>query len=231
MDVSLSNNDKSAVDAAIVALKAQSIWTELDWFNFALATEQQTLLNWKNPGTGTGQRATKTGTVNFVAYQGMTGNGTDGIMDTGLTDTTATAFSQDDCSMGIRLHALGASSTAICGNTKARFLINTGGTFTYRANTTGDMTGVATGSNTSPFDYAWSRDGASSARSYFNGAGETASTTASSAPNAGTFQFCGVGTAFSNHTIKSYWYGGQLSGAQHASMKSILDTLAAALNL
>ena len=40
MDVSLSDTDKSAVDAAIVSMKAESIWTELDWFNFALATEQ-----------------------------------------------------------------------------------------------------------------------------------------------------------------------------------------------
>jgi hypothetical protein len=222
-----SSSDEAAYAVAIAAMKAEGIWTDLDWFNIALHDEQAGNLNWKNPGTSTGQRATKTGTVNFVAYEGWTSNGIDGVMSTGIAP--GTKMLQDDSSMGIRIHALSGSVIQVIGNTKARITVGATGLMTYRAHTAGDMTGVATGSSTPPLAYAWSRDGASAARSYFQGAGETASTTVSSAINTAAITFCAVGALFSSHTVQCCWFGAALTQAQHAAMESIITTLLASL--
>lgn len=229
MSTPLSTSDQSAVRTAIDAMITEGIWTELDWFNFALADEQQSNLNWKNPGTSTGQRATETGTCTFTAYAGQVSNGTTGLMDTGTSESTSAGFAQDDCSMFVLLSSLGTGG-ATAGNTKARIVVNTNGTFTYRSNTTGDVTSQATGDAVGPFFYSWSRDGAGATRSYYKGAGESTATDASSTPTAGNFTYCSAGGAFCTHSVRCYGHGAALSAAQHATLHTILQTLTSSLN-
>ncbi|MEY5060374.1 MAG: hypothetical protein RIS45_295, partial [Planctomycetota bacterium] len=225
-----SANDESAIRNAVASLVQSGVWPLLDWFNFALADEQSSSLNWKNPGVATGQSATKSGTVNFTAYEGFTSDGS-GYMDTGLIESAMSGFDQDDAYMSVLINTLGGTGGGVVGNTKARIVVNTNGTFTYRSNTAGDVTPVATGDAVGPFAYGWSRDGAAANRSYFKGAGETAATTASSAPNTSAMTFCAAGAAsVSTHEVKSVAFGAALTAQQHADFYTIRQTLAAALN-
>lgn len=81
----LSTGQKNAINARILALKAQSKWTDLvAYYGYIGGTAASHAINWKNPGT---YDITWQGGITHSAT-GVLFNGTTGCGDTGINDNT-----------------------------------------------------------------------------------------------------------------------------------------------
>lgn len=91
----LTTGQKNAINGRIVALKAQSKWTNMKaYYGFVGGTAAAHAINWKSPGTF---NITWNGTITHSAT-GVLFDGSTGYGDTGLNDNTVLGL--DDVSIG-----------------------------------------------------------------------------------------------------------------------------------
>lgn len=116
---------KSRIDALIVGLKTDGIWSKLDalWV-MAAHDAQAARLNWMNP---TGTTLTEVNSPAFDIDQGYTGDGTSARLDTGyIPSTDGVNLTQNSGCFGVWVNKAGSSAFTAYGGARNE---NGGGTF------------------------------------------------------------------------------------------------------
>lgn len=194
-------------------------------------TEADFEINMVNPGSFT---ATKTGTVTFTAYQGVTGDGSTGFYDTGFVESTAGGnASLNSVTIGY------CSATATGGTTSPMGdLGSANGFLTINVATTpsvepflNDATGSGVGAAASAGVWAGVRTGSAATVTYRNGVSQATSTDSSVnmsnhhfylvARNSGT----NTGQNFTAYQIHAFFFGGKWTAQQAADFRTDLNAL------
>jgi hypothetical protein len=223
---------KGLIDTLVGGLKADGIWTKLDWLCLLAAhDEQAALLN----AVSLGQSLTKQGTLTFTTDRGHAGNGTTGYLDTGeLPAAAGNQYAQNSACVGTwcnqqnggaaaqnHVGNISTSRTAILARNTAgneTFIINDGTLETLQANT-GSRVGHR----------AVSRTGAGIKRGFHNGVRTANLTTASVSVPAGNLSFLKSGAAFSVDRLAAVYVGAGLSDTEVGNMHSRLNTYLTAI--
>lgn len=198
-----------------VALQAAGLWTLLDWISwFDVETEQQSMLNAKNPAA----TMSKVNSPTFSAGNGWTGvAGTTSYLNSGWdAGTDGVNFTQDSAFMAVWCATNVADTNGPLGATKHSVNPRNGaGLLSARANTTSTSTVAAPGA-TSVGVSSWDRTGASAWKSYRNGAVATTPNTASEARSSYDFYICAYNNAgtpnVSGVQVKGVAWGASLGG-------------------
>lgn len=211
--------------AVVKPLKDAGTWAKLDVLSFrSNQDEQSSLLNWI-----TAAPMTKVGTVTFTAFDGAQGDGSTGYIDTLINPATAPGakFKLPDASMGVGILTESSATpqevslgTAV---TNGAYISPRAGTnLSTRANSNSTPTISAAG--TSLGLYAWSRLLSTEYRVHKNGALLDTPAVAATSMQAGSTFLIGRGNnGFSARKGDIAWFGGGLSDADNALMKTVWD--------
>lgn len=219
---------KGLLDTLIAGLKADGLWTRLDWLAICASHDEQAgRINAINPA----QVASAPVAPSFTADRGFTGNGTTQYLDTGWNPLTASSpkFTQNSSHMGVWIgtdldsstkYELGQTNRAsICGRTVSSMRVLASGSSAITA---------AISPSTAIGHSAWSRRSSSDTELYKNGASVATSVFASVALLNVNFLICAtngtgpVASQFSNRRVQAAHWGSGLSDADVAKLQSRL---------
>lgn len=219
MSVQPDATRKGLIDALIVGLKADGLWTKLgSLFLYAAHDAQAGRVNAVNPSNV----ASAINSPTFTTDRGYAGDGSTSYIDTGVLDATG-PHQQDDASMGAWANTSGGSSLLWWNTNINRLIANSEGRL--RAAVGGALSGTAVAGFS-----AVSRTGPTSTAAYYNGVQKGTSATTSTAPSAvSLFSHRGSSGSFSTTRIASVFTGAGLSAAEHANLYSRLNTYLTAL--
>lgn len=223
MSVQPDATRKGHLNTLIAGLKADGIWTKLDWLAICAAHDEQAgRVNAVNPA----QVATAPVAPTFTTDRGFTGNGTTQYLDSGWNPVTAGSpkFVQNDAHMGVWC---GTDATAFnyCDvgyYGRSMVVARSGTNLSTYPNAAGGAT-AALSPATSVGHSLWTRRGAASVEMYKAGASIGTSTIASAAPLSANFFICagssgGAPAGFSPRRIQAVHWGSQLSGSEAAAL-------------
>lgn len=204
---------KRAYNNTIIALKNANIWQELDsLYIFGTETKSGALVDVKT----TTRTATLTNDYagSFTAYRGLTGNGSNFRLDTGVDLSLVTKYTLNANGIGyISLtdpNSVQVDVSRLNGSSQGTEIYNSAGTFTSRNNGSALTAGVY------PIDtfgaYHDKRTSSTVVKSLHNGKEYISSTVAVVGITSGTLKlFCrdtnGAYSFFSTKTIQAFWVG------------------------
>lgn len=220
---------KNLIDDLIRGLKTDGIWGRLDAFWVLAAHDSQAgRLNWKTPGTFT---LTESGTGTWTTDRGWAGNGTDGVLSSGLAPSACTLLTQNDGSAFAWSRSSAQSSAAFFGTTTGAGLLiqprNASDLYGYRVNqSTSTTTANADGTGL----YAATRTGANATQGYKNGAAiGSAGAVASATRSAVVLGFGRVNNLYTTVQAAAGGIGASLDSTQQGNLYTRLNTFMTAI--
>lgn len=218
---------KSLIDACIVGLKSDGVWSLLDALQvYAAADSQAARVDWILPS----RIATLTNAPTFTTDRGFTTDGTSNFLDTLFNPSTGTNFLQNSASFGVWSRTIGGIATSGSGwfdGTRGTTINprNTGNSISYRITcATATNTGGTVTDGTGLF--AVNRSGASATQAYRNGSNVASDGTAASGVIASATLKMGEVSAASWQAREwaAMVAGGNLNSTQHAALYNRLQT-------
>lgn len=235
MDVEPNAARKARIDAAVVALKDDGIWSKLDrlWV-MAGHDSQAARLDWKAPATS-GRMLTPVNSPTFTADQGYTGNGSNMYLNSNYTPSTdGSSMVQNSAAFGVWVRDVGTAGTksfmGVLGGSGS-IIRRRGDSNTWQTiGPNGPSTPVdgAVNSSSATGLLSANRSGSSAQQAYRNGASEGTSTgTSESPPNRPfyllAFNQNGSAAQFSEGQISIAFCGGSLTATEHDDLYDILN--------
>jgi hypothetical protein len=212
----IRNTYQKLSDAGLLP-KLKGLWVH------ALPTQADALRNWITPGI---RDMTVVGSLTFTASQGFTGDGSSGLLSTGVTTTTFGA-GQDDVALGAYVLTASAASAALIGaatatSRRAYLASFTSGALTARLSDTSDDT-FTPARYTGMFTL--SRTGSANYGAYLDDA-LVATVTRASAGVSQVISFLGtvdtVGTSYSTAKIAFSYVSAGLTATDIKNLRSIM---------
>jgi hypothetical protein len=232
MSVEPTEARKALIDTLVGGLKADGIWTKLDWLCLLAAHDAQAArLN----AVSTGQLLTATNSPTFTTDRGYAGNGTTSFLDFGeAANAAGNQYAQDSACAGAWCN-LGAAPTTTTahlshdGGIRLRVTARSdGGNEVYAINDATNSTLRASASKTGHRTVV--REGAAIKRGYFNGAQVSNLTTASTGAPVGNVQTHNHdGTIFSADRLAAVYFGSKLTATEVGDLHSNLETYLTAI--
>jgi hypothetical protein len=220
---------KAAADALIVGLKADGIWSQLDWLNLLAcratdgtsANSQGSLLNAHAPA----KSLTAVNSPTFSAL-GVTGDAATSYLDYNeVANAAGNVFALNSAMyFGYTNQANGVAGVRVILGTTAtqRATLNTrstAGNLTFRANDQTDSTG-ATGQTSRLGSRAWARSASTTKRFYVDGVETAALAVASTTVSAGNMSALRDVATYSGDRLALIATGGGLSATDIANLHS-----------
>jgi hypothetical protein len=230
--VPLTSGRLLLVSDFVTGLKADGVWTGLDWILLtANETTGAALRNLKNPA----KAATAVNSPTFTVDRGYQGDAISMHIDLGeVPNAVGNSFSLNSACAGIWTNAQGSTASQ-------RVFGQAAGATLYM-NARGDGTGNevfsandATGNNynlnstTKSGHRAFSRTGAAIKRAFLAGVRTFDGTTASTSITASNLTVLRGGTLYADVRVAAFYSGGGMSDAQMASIHTRLSTLMTAI--
>lgn len=223
---------KGLIDALIVGLKADGVWSLLDWLLLLASHDSQSaLLDARTPS----KAATAVNTPTFTADRGFTGDGISAYVDLGEAhNASGNLWAQNSATFGVWCNQQngGTGLIAQCGNTgNDRSVIrarSTAGNETFNIN---DASASALQANTGSRTGHRSamRDSSTNKVGYYNGAKVTTLSVTSSAVSTTNATVLRASSAYSPDRIAAYWTGGAMTDDQVLAMHNRLNTYLTAI--
>jgi hypothetical protein len=217
---------KQLINALIIGLKADGLWTKISWLSLLASHDSQSgRLNAKDPT----KSFTANGTTTFTADRGFAGDGSTGYLDAGETPQAAGVFAQDSAFMSVYFNVLGTGG----GKANAGQPDASNGVLFYNSNwgkinhsTFVFPTAVyATGLT------SITRTGAAAGKFYANGSPNGTFSNTSTAPLALNMRalVSGNGAQFTDGRIALMAWGSALSDADAAALYGRINTYLTAI--
>jgi hypothetical protein len=221
---------RALYNSLIVGLKADGLWTPLDWLLILAAEDSQAArVNLKTPA----KVATAVNSPTFTADRGYAGDGATSYIDLGeVYNVAGNSFALDSATIGVWNNtsvSVGQKGQIgnLSGATRSFIASHSAGNEIYRINDSTDST-LRVGS-THLGHRAASRESSALKRGYFNGALVSDLTTASTAINAASGTILTSTTVFSADRVAAAYSGSAMTAAQLAAMHTRLSTFLTAI--
>jgi hypothetical protein len=231
MSVEPNDARKALIEDLVVGLKADGIWTKLDWLCLLAAHDAQAArLNAKN----TAKSLTATNSPTFTTDRGYAGNASNAFLDFGeALDAVGNSFALNSATLGAwcnqgsgtaNIHHVGTTA-----DTKSRVSARaSAGNETFQINDgTNDIAQANTGAKTG--HRASVRTGAAVKRSFFNGTRVADLTTASTSIATGNGCALRSNTVYTADRLACIYSGSGLTDAEAGDMHTRLSTFLTAI--
>lgn len=222
---------KGHLNTLVVGLKADGLWTKIDWLLVAGATSLEMRTNVRAPS----KVASAINSPTYTTDRGFTGDGSTSYLDIGeVYNNTGNQWSQNSATIGVWCN-LEAGATGIqphCGNTGAdRNVIrarNTAGNESFNINdSTASILRANAGSRTG--HRAASRNSSTDKRGYVGGSLVTTLSVSSSSVSATNGTVLRGGSVYTSDRISGFYSASDFSDADHTAMHSRLNTYLTAI--
>lgn len=236
--INVSSGRKDLVNALIVGLKADGIWTKLDrlWI-FAAENTQSALVDLKATAT-----ATAVNSPSFSADDGYTGNGSTSYINTNYNPSGSSNFTGNAACFGIWDISTSSNSGTVpigisyFGHLSEGTIHYPDGNSYWRVNTSG---GGLTVAYPGPGLFMANRSTSGANQLYRNGSSIVSDTVSATALTSTNFYVCarnndsGTPTAGSHSTdqIAAAIFGGTLTGTEHGNLYTRLRTYMTAVGV
>lgn len=198
MSVQPSTALKDAVESLITNLKADGVWTLIDWLGLGpMHDEQAARVNLKNPS----QVATIVGSPVFTAKQGYAGDNTAANLNSGVAGTTVT---DTNSSLFARVRTNGSAIKSIAGYRSGRHELRHGSTSPASTRLVSGTGSASTTLSASGQFLCGSRTGTTTTLQVETEIKDTDTVATDTLGNTGTIRFLADGLTFSDAQL-SYW--------------------------
>lgn len=217
------------IDALIKGLKADGIWSKLDFLYLLAAHDAQAAkINWIDPDN-TNFVLTATNSPTFTADEGFTGNGGTAKLANNVAFNTLTQYQLDSASFGVWYLAGTRSDSAITGadgnGTNGVFIAPCrAGSDVFRSRINDSASTDSTGTLTTVAGHKQiNRSGSSATEKYINGAAAGTFSTASTGVKTNVLAMLNVNSTASDHKIAACWGGASLTSDEHSDLHDRLE--------
>lgn len=224
-----STTRKNLIDGFIRNLKADGLWSGLDWLLILAAEDEQAArVNLVAPS----KVATRVNSCTFTTDRGFTGDDISMHISLGEALDAGGNWTLNSAALGVWATQVGSSAAKYqVGVSSGRMNIvarNNGGNETFQINDgTASVLQGNTGSRSG--HRALSREGASLKRAYFNGVLTADLTTASTSLAANTAYLLRFSSNYGVDQINAFWSGAALDTTGVATMHTRLNTILTAI--
>lgn len=226
MDVKPNSARARLIDNAIISLKSAGVWSGLDGLQvYAAADSQAGRVDWKLPT----RVAAAISSPTFTADVGFATNGTTSYIDTNMELGALTNFTRNTgvfgihrTSTGVTAGSIGGTFTAGGGSTTIRPRSSTTDKPEGRLNGNTGVSGNGTGYGAGLFSLR--RSSSSTVEVYYNGTLDGSGASTSEAIAVGTARVGSINNSSFQAVTTNYCYCGNLTGAQIASLYTIMNT-------